>query len=65
MLQPCALPEPARLGADLGRLRSAAAELEAAGAGGAGADLADVRVCVEGRVFRCDALIDLSLHRLV
>ena len=53
VLQPGALPDGARLGAHLGRLRARAAALEAAGAAGAGADLADVRVRVQERVFRC------------
>ena len=53
VLQPGALPDGARLGTHLGRLRGRAAALEAAGAAGAGADLADVRVRVQERVFRC------------
>ena len=53
VLQPGALPDGARLGMHLGRLRGRAAPLEAAGAAGAGADLADVRVRVQERVFRC------------
>ena len=52
VLQPGALPDGARLGAHLGRLRGRAAALEAAGAAGVGADLADVRVRVQERVFR-------------
>lgn len=53
VLQPGALPDGARLGTHLGRLRGRAAALEAAGAAGAGADLADVRVRVQERGFRC------------
>ncbi|KAK9821294.1 hypothetical protein WJX81_002004 [Elliptochloris bilobata] len=57
VLQPGALPEGARLGAHLGRLRAKAVALEAAGAAGAGADLADVRVRVGPRAFRCHRCI--------
>ena len=52
VLQPGALPDGARLGMHLGRLRGRAAAFEATGAAGAGADLADVRVRVQERVFR-------------
>ena len=53
VLQPGALPPEAQLSAQLGSLRGWAAEQQAAGNRGPGADYADVVLHADGQGFRC------------